>query len=156
MDGNNDVKKRSKRFLIIYCIAIFVFAAALILIASASQVRITREADAIKEKLNTAEGLAADKQTRLDAVMTENSRLNEQIKTLTSENENIKKLLEDEKNAKQNTEKSLAASKKLAELLNLKRQGKTKMFKAQLEAFEASGLEQFLDGSGREIYESIK
>lgn len=149
-------KKKTKRFLVIYCIAIFVFATALILLASASQMRISREADTIKEKLNAAEGLAADKQTRLDAVMTENSRLNEQIKTLTESNETMKKSLEDEKTAHQNAEKSLTASRRLTELVNLKRQGKNRTLREKVGLFEAEKLVQYLDGEGLAIYNSIK
>ena len=43
-------KTKTKKFLIVYCIAIFAFSVALILIASISQAKITREADEIREK----------------------------------------------------------------------------------------------------------
>ena len=77
-----DEKKKTKRFLVIYCIAIFVFAVSLILIASVSQSRINREAEALQEKLANVETIAADKDTKLDAAMTENQRLGNQVKQL--------------------------------------------------------------------------
>ena len=45
---DNPSKKSTKRFLIIYSIAIFLFAVSLILIASFSQMRINREAEQIR------------------------------------------------------------------------------------------------------------
>ena len=82
-------KTKTKKFLIVYCIAIFAFSVALILIASVSQAKITREADEIREKLESAEVLAADSKTRLDAVMTENSRLSDKVKLLETENQKL-------------------------------------------------------------------
>ena len=81
-----DEKKKTKRFLVIYCIAIFVFAVSLILIASVSQSRINREAEALQEKLANVETIAADKNTKLDAAMTENQRLGNQVKQLEEAN----------------------------------------------------------------------
>ena len=149
-------KKETNRFLIIYCIAIFVFAVTLILIASFSQLRITREADEIKERLTSAEILAADKQTRLDAVMTENSRLNQQIKlletskeTLTAENEKLKE--------QQTTDaKRIAAYQKLAEMINYKRLNKKSSLRNAITAFEEGGYPDCLNVADREIYNSIK
>ena len=149
-------KKETKRFLIIYCIAIFVFAVTLILIASFSQLRITREADEIKERLSSAEILAADKQTRLDAVMTENSRLNQQIKlletskeTLTAENEKLKE--------QQTTDaKRIAAYQKLAEIINYKRLNKKSSLRNAITAFEEGGYAECLNVADREVYNSIK
>ena len=138
-------KKNTKRFLVIYCLAIFAFAVALILIASVSQARITREADAIQEKLASAESLAADSKTRLDAVMTENSRLKATIEELTTESEALK-----------NSSKELEASRKLTELLSLKLSNKTRALKAALAAFENGNFEEFLSEADKQIYNSIK
>ncbi|MBR5542814.1 MAG: hypothetical protein IKU65_01795 [Oscillospiraceae bacterium] len=146
MDEN---KKSSKRFLVIYCIAIFAFAVALILIASASQARITREADAIRQKLTDAEIIAADSKTRLDAVMTENSRLKTQLDTLTIEVEALK--TEKEENANK-----LTASQKLSELLGHKLRGRTKSFKTALSAFKTAGYEKYLSPEDLKLYNSIK
>ena len=71
-------QKKTKRFLVIYCIAIFVFAVSLILIASVSQSRINREAEALQEKLSSVESIAADKNTKLDAAMTERMQVLQQ------------------------------------------------------------------------------
>ena len=46
-----DAKKSSKRFLVIYCLAIFVFAVALILITYISQTRSAEATDALQDKL---------------------------------------------------------------------------------------------------------
>ncbi|MBQ7119499.1 MAG: hypothetical protein IJO09_04720 [Oscillospiraceae bacterium] len=75
-------KQSTKKFLIIYCIAIFVFAVALIAIAAFSQRRIERDAAALVEKAENAEDIAADKSTLLDGVMTENKRLTSEIERL--------------------------------------------------------------------------
>lgn len=138
-------KKNTKRFLVIYCLAIFAFAVALILIASVSQARITREADAIQEKLASAESLAADSKTRLDAVMTENSRLKATIEELTAQSEALK-----------NSSKELEASRKLTELLSLKLSNKTRALKTALAAFENGNFEEFLSEADKQIYNSIK
>ena len=153
MDEN---KKSTKRFLVIYSIAIFVFAVSLILIASFSQMRINREADAIKEKLTNAEILAADKQTRLDAVMTENSRLNEQIKRLETEKETLKTENETLSTEKNTDVKRIAAYQKLAEIINYKRLGETRVLKSAIEAFEAGKYPECLNVADLEIYNSIK
>ena len=135
-------KKSTKRFLVIYCLAIFAFAVSLILIASVSQARITREADAIQEQLESAETLAADSKTRLDAVMTENSRLKTTIEKLTLATET-------------NTQE-LEASRKLTELLNLKLSANGSKFRAALNAFKEGNFEQFLSEADKQIYNSIK
>lgn len=153
MDEN---KKSTKRFLVIYSIAIFVFAVALILIASLSQMRINREADEIKARLTNAEILAADKQTRLDAVMTENSRLNEQIKRLQAENDTLKTENGTLTLAKDTDAKRIAAYQKLAEMINYKRLGKTRSLKNAIEAFEAGKYPECLNVADLEIYNSIK
>lgn len=152
----DDNKKSTKRFLVIYCVAIFVFAVALILIASLSQMRINREADEIQERLTNAEILAADKQTRLDAVMTENSRLNDQIKRLeesktaiTAENETLK-------TEKTSDAKRIAAYQKLAEMVNFKRLGRKSALKNAITAFEKGGYPACLNVADLEIYNSIK
>ncbi len=140
---------KTKKSLIIYCVAIFTCAVALILLASFSQARITREADEIKNKLESAESLAADSKTRLDAVMTENSRLSDKISSLTSENEELKTY-------KETAEKRIVASAKLNEILNLKLTKKTKALKTAITAFEESGYFSFLSAENQKIYNSIK
>lgn len=142
-------KNATKRFLVIYCIAIFIFAVAIILIASLSQARINREADAIAEKLNSAETLAADKQTRLDAVMTENARLTNENKTLSDSNE---KLTEQKKT----DDKRIAAYQKLALMINYKRMGDKAALQKAISDFEKGGYAECLNVSDREIYNSIR
>lgn len=142
-------KKSTKRFLVIYSAAIFIFAVALILIASLSQMRINREADEIKARLTNAEILAADKQTRLDAVMTENSRLNEQIKRLEEENDTLT-------SAKDTDAKRIAAYQKLAEMINYKRLGRTRSLENAIEAFEEGKYPECLNVADLKIYNSIK
>ncbi len=153
MDEN---KKSTKRFLIIYCIAIFVFAVSLILIASISQMRINREADEIQERLTSAELLAADKQTRLDAVMTENSRLNSQIKQLEIQKENLSSENEELQAQKKIDDKRIAAYQKLAEMINYKRLGKRAALRNAITAFEEGGYAECLNVADLKIYNSIK
>ena len=142
-------QKSTKKFLIIYCIAIFTCALVLILLASLSQARLTREADEIKEKLESAEIIAADSKTRLDAVMTENSRLTEKVNALTAENTELHEY-------KTTAEKRIAAATKLNELLNLKLQKKTKAFKTALADFNQSDYFTYLSAENQKIFNSIK
>ena len=144
-----DEKKKTKRFLVIYCIAIFVFAVSLILIASVSQDRINREAEALQEKLANVETIAADKNTKLDAAMTENQRLASQIKQL----EEANKLLTSDKEA---ADKALAASRALCNIVNLDRVRSKSELKAAIESFEAAGYIELLSPEELAIYNAIK
>jgi len=141
----NESQKNTKKSLIIYCISIFVAAVAIILLASLSQARITREADAIKDRLESAETLAASSKTRLDAVMTENTRLTDKLNSLTSENDELKAY-------KENSEKHLEAEKRLTQLLALKLQKKSKSLKTAKKAFADEGLEEFLSPDSLTVY----
>ena len=145
----NESQKNTKRSLVIYCISIFACAVALILLASFSQARITREADAIKDKLASAENLVADSKTRLDAVMTENTRLADKVNSLTTENEELKTY-------KENYDKHLEAEKKLSEMLLYKLKNKNTSFKNALKAFEEAGYPEYLSENSITIYNSIK
>lgn len=141
--------KSTRRFLIIYCIAIFAFAVALILIASFSQMRINREAAEIQERLNSAEILAADKNTKLDAAMTENQRLSNQIKTLQTQKETLTAQNEA-------TNKKLAAYQKFAEILQLDRARKKSQLRSAIDAFEKAGYPELLSPEDLKTYNSIK
>ena len=144
-----DEKKKTKRFLVIYCIAIFVFAVSLILIASVSQDRINREAEALQEKLANVETIAADKNTKLDAAMTENQRLVNQIKQLEDAN---KTLTED----KESKDKALAASRALCNIVNLDRVRNKSELKKAIESFESAGFIELLSPEELAIYNAIK
>ena len=144
-----DEKKKTKRFLVIYCIAIFVFAVSLILIASVSQDRINREAEALQEKLANVETIAADKNTKLDAAMTENQRLVNQIKQLEEAN---KTLTED----KESKDKALAASRALCNIVNLDRVRNKSELKKAIESFESAGYPEILSPEELAIYNAIK
>lgn len=138
-------EKSSKRFLVIYCIAIVAFAVALIGLAAYSQVRSEREAD----RLLTAETSAIDSKTRLDAVMTENARLKNEIEELTKTNA---ELIE----AKTLDENRIAASQKLSELLGYKIRKKNSSFKTALADFKAAGYYEYLSENDKKLYDSIK
>ena len=144
-----DEKKKTKRFLVIYCIAIFVFAVSLILIASVSQSRINREAEALQEKLANVETIAADKNTKIDAAMTENQRLGNQVKQLEEAN---KTLTAD----KESADKKLEATKALCNIINLDRVRKKSDLKSAIESFEAAGFPALLSPEELEIYNDIK
>ena len=146
---NEESNKKTRRFLVIYCIAIFIFAVSLILIASLSQARINREAAEIQEKLANAEILAADKNTRLDAAMTENQRLTTRNKALEDSNASLT-----EKNAE--LENTTNAYKKFSEILNFARLRKNTSLKNAISAFEEAGYSAYLTPEYLEIYNSIK
>lgn len=144
-----DDKKKTKRFLVIYCIAIFVFAVSLILIASVSQSRINRQAEEYQAMVTSFESIAADKNTKLDAAMTEIQRLNSALKQLYDEN----KVLTANKEA---SDKALEATKALCNILNLNRTGSKSKLKTAIESFEAAGYPELLSSNELEIYEAIK
>ncbi|MBQ9986629.1 MAG: hypothetical protein IJP38_10065 [Oscillospiraceae bacterium] len=146
---DNPSKKSTKRFLIIYSIAIFLFAVSLILIASFSQMRINREAEQIREQLNSAEILAADKNTKLDAAMTENSRLKTKVEELEAQLETLT-------TQKEEDTKKLATYNSFAEIINLDRLGKKTALKEAITAFEDAGYPALLSPEHLEIYNSIK
>lgn len=177
-------KESTKKFLIIYCIAIFVFAVALISIAAFAQKRIERDAAALVAKAENAEDLAADKATLLDGVMTENTRLTAEIERLTdlaadkstllnnateeseklkAENEVLK--AENAKLTETNTalsasfstvEQQHRASIALTEIVNYRRTGEKNARKEAVEAFEANGYYELLTPEEQEIYNSVK
>ena len=149
MDENNTQKKTSRRFLIIYCVAIFAFAATLILFSSLSHARLEREADEIKNKLSSTETLAEGAQSQLRAVMAENEKLSDKVAELEKENTALSE-------TKASLEKKLTASQKLSELLNLKRTAKNSVFKKSLAAFESDGYPALLSPEDLKIYNSIK
>ena len=149
-------KKSTRRFLVIYSLAIFTFAVALILIASFSQMRINREADAIQTRLTNAELLAADKQTRLDAVMTENTRLNNQIKQLETQNSTLTNENNTLKTQKDEITKKQTAAEKFIEIIILSAEHKEEELKTAIQAFEEAGSPALLSPANVEIYNSIK
>ncbi len=148
MDENKK-PTNNKRFLAIYCVAIFLFASVLIVFSAISNAKLSREADAITI-------LHEEATTRLDAVIAENTKLSEQIKeleikgaTLTTE----KTALADE-NAK--LKESLKASQELCSLLDTKRTKTKSQFNKALKLFEAAGYPTLLSEAELKIYNSIK
>ena len=152
----SEQNKNSKRFLIIYCIAIFVFAVSLILIASFSQQRIERDAAALITKAEVAENLAADKGTLLDGAMTENTLLKEQINALQSEKTALSSEKESLLSQKTELEKKLLASQKLTEIVNLVRLRNKGAANNAIKSFEEAGLHLVLSPAEIEIYYSVK
>ena len=144
----NETQKKSKKFLIIYCIAIFTCAVTLILLASLSQERLAREADEIKGKLESAELLATNNKTRLDAVMTENTRLNERLSALTEENKTLTEY-------RDTAEKRIAALTMFNEILHLKLEGKRAAFNTAVNTFNESGYFAYLSAENQKIFNSL-
>ena len=78
-------KKRSKRFLVGYSIALFLFASVLMMFSYLSQARLSREADqALKERDEQIE-VAAGFESRLQQVTETNAALESSVKTLEEE-----------------------------------------------------------------------
>ncbi len=147
MAENKDVtvtpdKKSTKKFLIIYCIAIFVFAVSLILIVSFSQQRIERDAAALQSK-------AADKATLLDGAMTENARLTKQVETLTAANNNLTTQVA-------GLERRLNALAALNKIVNYARIGDDLSKQTAITAFEEKAYPGILTPDEQAIYNSVK
>lgn len=77
-------KKRSKRFLVGYSIALFLFASVLILFSYFSQARLEQEANQAKLELSKKTEVAAGFESRLEQVTAINAKLEESVKTLES------------------------------------------------------------------------
>lgn len=156
-------KKSTKKFLIIYCIAIFVFAVALILIAALSQQRIERDAAALAAKAENAEDLAAaesnrnaDLSTLLDGAMTEITRLKNDITTLTSEKNELSNSYNSLTTQIAGLEQKQKASEALAKIVNYVRVGDDLSKQTAITAFEESGFPAILTPDEKAIYNSVK
>ena len=135
-------KKSTRKFLIIYCIAIFVFAVSLILIVSFSQQRIERDAAALQSK-------AADKATLLDGAMTENARLKKQIEDLTTSNSHLTTQVA-------GLERRSNALLALSKIVNYARLGDDPAKQSAITAFEENGYPGILTPEEQAIYNSVK
>ncbi len=155
MDENN-TQNKSRRFLVIYCIAIFAFATALILLSSLSHARLLREADEIKDKLSSTETLAEGAQSQLRAVMTEKEALSDKIAALESEKAALNEQVASMTAEKDELSKKLSASQSLSQLINLKRVGKKTELKKALTTFASNGYPALLSAEELKIYNSIK
>lgn len=142
-------KKSTRKFLIIYCIAIFVFAVSLILIAAFSQQRIERDAAALAAKAESAENLAADKATLLDGAMTENKRLKDQNDVLLAKNEELT-------NNVAGLERRSNALIALTKIVNYARLGDDMAKQTAITAFEENSFPGILTPDELAIYNSVK
>jgi len=86
-------KKRSKRFLVGYSIALFLFASVLILFSYLSQARVSREADLVRQELTKKTEVAAGFESRLQQVSETNAKLEENVTALTEELTSTKETL---------------------------------------------------------------
>ena len=144
-----DAKKSSKRFLVIYCLAIFVFAVALILITYVSQTRSAEATDALQDKLTDAQQQALTTQTSLDQLLVEFESLKTSNAELTAENETLT-------SEKIDIEAKLAASQKLTSLVDMKYNAKKSEFETALNEFELGGYPALLSPDDLELYNSLK
>ena len=142
-------KTRTKKFLAIYCLAIFVFAVALILIAAFSQQRIERDAAALVAKAEIAETRAADKATLLDGAMTENARLKTLNTKLTTKNNELTTQVA-------GLERKMSALAALTKIVNYARTGDTLSKQTAITAFEENGYSGILTPEELAIYNSVK
>ncbi len=143
---SNEKTKSTKRFLIIYSIAIFIFAIALILFASFSQARIAKDEAATEKKFKDVE-LAAT--TKIDELNRKTFTLEEENKTLLAENTTLK-------TESEATKKKLAASQALVRILNARSVGDDIKFRAELKAFETAGYVAYISPEEIEIYTALK
>lgn len=137
----NESQKKTKKALIIYCICIFACAVALILLAWFMQERSENEIQSAESKVLTTAA-------QLDAVRTENTRLNETLISVSAENKSLKA-------SNENLTKQLEAEKKLSELLTLKVQKKSVSLKEAKQLFEEAGYADFLSAESLEVYNTI-
>ncbi|MEG2377696.1 MAG: hypothetical protein RSC43_04985 [Clostridia bacterium] len=91
--------KKKRNFLVIYSVALFLFAALLIGLSYLSQARVANEANKVKQELSDKTEVATGFETRLEQVNKKNTEL-------VTENLDLKKQLDDM--AKKNTELSSA------------------------------------------------
>lgn len=85
MEQKKPRSKKSKRFLVGYSVALFLFASVLILFSYLQQTRLSREADQAKQQLTEKAEVAAGIESRLQQVSATNAMLEEQVKVLNEE-----------------------------------------------------------------------
>lgn len=85
MEQKKPRSKKSKRFLVGYSVALFLFASVLILFSYLQQARLSREADQAKQQLTEKAEVAAGIESRLQQVSATNAMLEEQVKVLNEE-----------------------------------------------------------------------
>lgn len=76
---NKTGASKNKHFLIIYCIALFLFAGTLIVFSYLSQMRVAQEADQAKQALSEKTEVAAGFESRLEQVSAQNESLESEL-----------------------------------------------------------------------------
>ena len=96
-NGKKPQNTKSKRFLVIYSVALFLFAGVLICLSYFSQARVASETDKMRQELKELSEkteVAAGVQTRLEQVSSQNDDLIKANSVLKEENESLKKQLD--------------------------------------------------------------
>ena len=135
-------KKKNKSFLVIYSIALFLFAAVLIglsYLSQLSQARVAADTDKIKqelEEISQKTEVSTGVQTRLEQVLVRNDELEKTNETLTKENDELKKQLE----ALQSADKKAKAAEYMWQIEKAYLSKKTKECKQLIAEFDEKGL----------------
>ena len=132
-------RKSTKKFLIIYSIAIFIFAVAMILIAAFSYDKVNAYAQNIRDQAEAENSVV---ESNLQAVTLENQKLNTKISEIEA--------------SKADVETELAASRELTKIVNYKRLEKTKELYEAIGAFNAKEYYKHLSPEDKALFDLIK
>lgn len=130
---------KSKNFLVVYSIALFIFAGVLICLSYLSQARVAADTDKIKqelEEISQKTEVSTGVQTRLEQVLVRNDELEKTNETLTKENDELKKQLE----ALQSADKKAKAAEYMWQIEKAYLSKKTKECKQLIADFDEKGL----------------
>ena len=97
VENGTEPKKKNKNFLVLYSVALFIFAAVLITLSYLSQARQAADTDKIRQEiaaLSEKTEISTGFQNRLEQVSAKNDDLEKANETLSKENEELKKKLE--------------------------------------------------------------
>lgn len=136
--------KNNKKFLVIYSIALFLFAGVLIVLSYLSQAKVAANTNQIREDLKLltekTDDVSVGVQTRLEQVSAKNDDLEKANASLTEENEALKKQVE----TLQPSAKQAQAAEYMWQIVKAHEDGKEKDCKKLIESLNSNGLREFL------------
>ncbi len=130
---------KSKNFLVVYSIALFIFAGVLIGLSYLSQARVAADTDKIKqelEEISQKTEVSTGVQARLEQVLVRNDELEKTNETLSKENSELKKQLEE----LQSADKKAKAAEYMWQIEKAYLSKKTKECKRLIAEFDEKGL----------------
>lgn len=159
MDNQQNNKKPKRNFLVIYSIALFLFAAVLIGLSYLSQARVASEADKIKQELSNKTEMAAGFESRLEQVNKKNADLETTNMEQKKEIDSLKKQVTDLTAANQTVQdqiKRTTAAEYLWKLIKALASNEYKECNKMIAQIDQAGLRPFFSAEGLKELERIE